>query len=159
MLRSGKTQWGKKQQKVFEELKQYLQQMTTLVSPTLGTSLLLYIAASQSAVSGVLVKEKQTEGGLKQIPDYFVSEALSGSKLLYSEMEKLTYAVIVAKRKLCQYFKAHKIIVPTSLPIKDVIPRTVIKSHVLVDFVADWTPSEEQDLAPIPLEIWEIECD
>jgi hypothetical protein len=27
---------------------------------------------------------------------YFVSEALSGSKLLYSELEKIAYAVVMA---------------------------------------------------------------
>ena len=33
-----------------------------------------------------------------------ISEALSGSKLLYSEMEKMAYAVVMAARKLRHYF-------------------------------------------------------
>jgi hypothetical protein len=39
-------QWGSAQQKAFEELKQYLIDLTTLTPPTLGAPLLLYVAAS-----------------------------------------------------------------------------------------------------------------
>jgi hypothetical protein len=35
---------------------------------------------------------------------YFASEALSGSKIFYSELEKIAYAVIMAARKLRHYF-------------------------------------------------------
>jgi hypothetical protein len=46
------------------------------------------------------VQEKEEEGKFKQIPAYFSSDALSGSKLFYSELEKIAYAVIMAARKL-----------------------------------------------------------
>jgi hypothetical protein len=39
-------QWGPFQQKVFEELKQYLIVLTTLTPPSPGAPLLLYVAAS-----------------------------------------------------------------------------------------------------------------
>jgi hypothetical protein len=48
-------QWGPAQQKDFEELKQYLIDLTTLTQPSSGTPLLLYVAASHSAVSATLV--------------------------------------------------------------------------------------------------------
>jgi hypothetical protein len=48
-------QWGPAQQKAFEELKQYLIDLTTLTPPSSGTPLLLYVAASHSAVSAALV--------------------------------------------------------------------------------------------------------
>jgi hypothetical protein len=48
-------QWGPAQQKAFEELKQYLIDLTTLTPPSLGASLFLYVAASHSAVSATLV--------------------------------------------------------------------------------------------------------
>jgi hypothetical protein len=51
-------QWGPTQQKAFEELKQYLIDLTTLTPPVLGAPLLLYVAASHSAVSVALVQEK-----------------------------------------------------------------------------------------------------
>jgi hypothetical protein len=60
ILKSSKVfQWGPAQQEAFEELKQYLIDLTTLTPPSLGTSLLLYVAASHSAVSATLVQEKQ----------------------------------------------------------------------------------------------------
>jgi hypothetical protein len=48
-------QWGPAQQKAFEELKQYLIDLTTLTPPASGAPLLLYVAASHSAVSAALV--------------------------------------------------------------------------------------------------------
>jgi hypothetical protein len=44
-------QWGPAQQKAFEELKQYLIDLTILTSPSLGAPLLLYVAASHSTVT------------------------------------------------------------------------------------------------------------
>jgi hypothetical protein len=48
-------QWGPAQQKAFEELKQYLIDLTTLTPPSSRTPLLLYVAASHAAVSATLV--------------------------------------------------------------------------------------------------------
>jgi hypothetical protein len=71
------------------------------------------MSASNSAVSVVLVQEKEEEGKLKQIPVYFASEALSSSKIFYSELGKIAYAVIMAARKLRHYFEGHRIRVIT----------------------------------------------
>jgi hypothetical protein len=80
-------------------------------------------------------------------------------------MEKMAYAVVMAKRKLRHYFQSHNILVPTAFPLRDMfknkeskgrlgkwateleelvinfVSRSAIKSQVLADFVADWTPS------------------
>jgi len=125
--------------------------------------LLLYVSASPSAVRAALVVERLVEGHLKQLPIYFVSEALSNSKLFYSELEKIAYAVVMASRKLRCYFEGHRTIVVTIQPIRDLFHnreasariskwavelsefyidfkrRTAIKSQVLVDFIAGWT--------------------
>jgi hypothetical protein len=66
-------QWGTVHQKAFEDLKQYLIQLTTLTPPSSGAPLLLYVAASQAAVTAALVQEKQDEQTKKQVPIYFVS--------------------------------------------------------------------------------------
>jgi hypothetical protein len=115
-------------------------------------------------------------------PVYFVSEALSGSKLLYSKLEKIAYAVVMATRKLRHYFKAHKLKVLTDQPLNDLFmnkegsfriakwaielsehtidfgKKSIIKSQVLADFVADWTSpcnnARDEDLVPV----WEIKC-
>jgi hypothetical protein len=74
--------------------------MTKLCPPEPKSPLLLYLSASNLAVSAVLVQENEEERKLKQTLVYFASEALSDSKLFYSELEKITYAVVMAARKL-----------------------------------------------------------
>jgi flagellar biosynthesis protein FlhB len=157
-------QWVSAQQKAFEELKQYLIDLTTLTPPALGAPLLLYVAASHSVVSVTFVQEK-LQGQLKrQAPVYFVSEVLSLSKKNYTELEKVLYVVLMASRKLRHYFQAYHIIVPSSQPLKDImrnreatgrigkwaaelnefsidyVHRSSIQSQALADFIADWTP-------------------
>ena len=70
-------------------------ELPSLTSPEQGAHLLLYIAASNSAVSAVLVQENKV-----QRPVYYVSEALQGAKIRYTELEKLAYALVMASRKL-----------------------------------------------------------
>jgi hypothetical protein len=157
--------------------------MAILSPPSPSEPLLLYVAASKAAVSAALVGEVETEKGKLQCPVYFVSEALAGSKLLYSELEKIAYAVIMATRKLRHYFEAHKVTVLTDQPLNDLFinkeassriakwatelsehtidfgKRSAIKSQVLADFIVDWTsPSSvttDEELVPV----WEIRCD
>jgi hypothetical protein len=101
VLKSAKVfQWGPVQQKAFEDLKQYLIQLTTLTPPSLGAPLLLYVAASHAAVSATLVQERQDDQAKKQVPVYFISEVLSPSKRNYTELEKVLYVVLMASRKL-----------------------------------------------------------
>jgi len=76
----------------------------TLTTPILGVELLLDVSAIESAVSVVLVEEQENEHTKRQVPVYFVSEALSGSKIYYSEIEKIAYAVLTTVRKLKHYF-------------------------------------------------------
>jgi ribonuclease HI len=171
-------QWGPVQQKAFDELKQYLIDLTTLTPPTPGAPLLLYVAASHSAVSAALVQEKLEGQTKKQAPIYFVSEVLSLSKKNYTELEKVLYAVLMASRKLQHYFQAYHIIVPSSQPLKDImrnreatgrvgkwaaelnefyidyVHRSSIQSQALADFIADWTPGAQEEEASKDAEVW-----
>jgi ribonuclease HI len=176
-------QWSAEKQQAFEDLKKYLEEVAVMTKPSPKAELLLYIAATDTTVSAVLVEERMEVDTLKQFPIYYVSEALRGSKLFYSEMEKMTYAVLMAKRKLRHYFQSHNISVPTAFPLRDMfenkestrrmgkwatelaehvinfVSRSAIKSQVLADFVADWTPSVTKG-DPIVLEpVWEVQCD
>jgi ribonuclease HI len=134
------------------------------------------------AVSAVLVQENEEEGRLKQIPIYIASEALSGSKIFYSELEKIAYAVIMAGRKLRHYFEGHRIRVITNQPLNDLFAnreastriikwgaelseyvvdlerRSAIKSQVLADFVVDWTSHSQNFEENVP-EPWIVQCD
>jgi hypothetical protein len=120
VLRSAKNlQWSETQKQAFQELKDYLSNMTKLCPPEPRSPLLLYVFASNSAISVVLVQEKEEEGKLKQSPVYFASEAFFGSKIFYSELEKITYAVIMAARKLRHYFNGQRIRIMTNQPLSD----------------------------------------
>jgi hypothetical protein len=114
-------QWGLAQQKAFQELKQYLIYLTTLTPPSSGTPLLLYVAASHSAVSAALVQEKQDGQVKRQALVYFISEVISLSKKNYTELEKVLYVVLMASRKLWHYFQAYHRIVSSSQPLKDIM--------------------------------------
>jgi hypothetical protein len=57
--------------------KKYLLQPNTLISPTPGADLLLYVSAIETAVSAVLVQEQEINHSKYQVPVYYVSEALS----------------------------------------------------------------------------------
>jgi hypothetical protein len=176
-------QWGPTQQKAFKEPNQYLIELTTLTTPSSGTPLLLYVAASHAAVSAALVQEKQDGQAKKQVPVYFVSEVLSPSKKNYTELEKVLYAILMASRKLRHYFQMHHIIVPSSQPLKDImrnreatgrvgkwaldlnevtidyVHRSLIQSHVLADFIADWTLGAEDEERANDVEAWTVFCD
>jgi hypothetical protein len=112
------SQWGPEQQQDFDDLKKYLEEAAVMTKPSLKAELLLYIAATDTVVSAVLVEERKEADALKQFPIYYLFEALSGSKLFYSEMEKMAYAVVMAKRKLRHYFQSHNVSVPTAFPLR-----------------------------------------
>jgi hypothetical protein len=76
-------------------------------------------------VSGALVQEREIyKEGIKlsqQVLIYFVLETLASSKKYYVEMEKICYVIVMSARKLCHYFKAHKVQVLTNQPLNDII--------------------------------------
>jgi hypothetical protein len=90
-------------------LKQHLSDLATLTSPDPSLPLLLYIVASPCAVSAALVQEQDREGTSRQCPMYYVSEVLTDSKCNMTELEKNSYAVVMASRKLRHYFEAFKV--------------------------------------------------
>jgi ribonuclease HI len=174
--------WGPERAAAFESLKQHLSDLATLVSPDSSLPLLLYIAASPSAISAALVQEQDREGTTRQCPVYYVSEVLTTSKCNMTELEKISYIVVMASRKLCHYFKAFKVRVTSDIGLGELFrnpkastriakwaaelsgyhitcePRTAIKSHVLVDFIVDWTgPTQQQEESPE--KVWTIHCD
>ena len=123
------------------------------------------MAANSRAVSVAIVVERKEAG--KEYPVqrsvYYISEVLIESKQRYPHWQKLVYGVFLASRKLKHYILGHPITMVSSAPLGDIIqnreatgrvakwaielgphglkyvPRTGIKSQVLVDFINDWT--------------------
>jgi hypothetical protein len=107
-----------------------------------------------------------------QRPVYYISEVLHEAKTRYLEVNKLLYAVLIASRKLCHYFQAHKISVVSSFLLRvvlhnpnatgniakwaaelaefelDFVPHHAVKSQVLADFIVDWTPPASHPEGP-----------
>jgi len=103
---------------------------------------------------------------------YYVSEVLHEAKARYLEMHNLIYAILIASRKLRHYFLAHKVVVVTSYPLRAILhnsiatgniakwaaelaefqldfqPRHAVKSQILADFIAEWTPCPKQFCGP-----------
>jgi hypothetical protein len=193
LRKSGPFSWNEEAEQAFQELKQHLVSLTILIAPEPGEPLYLYMAAAAEAVSMVLVVERtaqedqvalegqEPEGsgpttGVQTVqrPVYYVSEVLHEAKSRYLETHKLLYVVLVASRKLCHYFQAHRFVVVTSFPLRAILhnsnatgniakwtvelvefqldfqPHHAVKSQVLADFIVEWTPPPSTPGGPDP---------
>ena len=95
-------------------MKHYLSNPPLLSPSKEGEDLFLYLAVSVTAVSAALIREEKRV----QLPVYYVSQAFQGAEARYPPIEKITFALIVASRKLHPYFQANPIIVMTDQPIR-----------------------------------------
>ena len=110
------------------------------------------------------------EEAKKQLSVYYVSQVFQGAESNYPRIEKIAFALIVASRKLRQYFQANPILITTNQPIKksmnrpevggrmvqwaielsqfdiEYLPRTAIKAQALADFIAEFTFPDEDNL-------------
>ncbi|XP_057962305.1 uncharacterized protein LOC131153872 [Malania oleifera] len=174
LQKKGGFEWGEEQAKAFELLKQYLRSPPLLTKAKNGEDLYLYIASTESAVSSVLVWEE----GKKHQPIYCTSKVLSGAEKNYCKAEKAAFSIVCVARKLRPYFQAHKVIVLTNLPMRQILqrpessgrttkwsielsefdiqyqPRPVVKAQVLADFTA-----ERFSDSSTKLDVWTLHVD
>ncbi|XP_075479421.1 uncharacterized protein LOC142520304 [Primulina tabacum] len=164
--------WDEKCEQAFQDLKIHLAGLPVLVKPEPGEKLYVYLSATEYAVSSVLIKEEGTD----QKPVYYVSHALRGPELRYSEVEKIALALFMTARKLRPYFLSHQVIVLTNSPLGRIMthsevsgrmikwtvelgeydieykPRVAIKAQALSDFLSEMIqPGEE--------EVWKVSVD
>jgi hypothetical protein len=176
--------WSAEAQEALDKLKATLTHAPVLTPPQDDEPLYLYVAATTQVVSAIIVVERAEEGHALPVQRavYYISEVLSETKARYPQVQKLLYAVVLARRKLRHYFEAHPIMVVSSFPLGEIIrnpdaagritkwsvelmgetlayaPRKAIKSQILADFVADWT--DTQLLPPqIQAECWTLYFD
>jgi len=159
-------EWTDECETTLKHLKYALSQPQVLSRPEDGETLYLYLGISSEAVSAILIRE--TPEGQK--PTYFTSKALLGPETRYQKIEKVALALVIAPRRLRQYFLAHTIVVRTNQPIKQILGRSdvagrmmkwslelsefnihyeswkALKAHVFADFIAEMTfPAEEKE--------------
>jgi hypothetical protein len=76
---SAKVEWGAEQQKAFNDLKSYLEQLPTLSSLEQGHALILYVSATHSSISSALVSEKEvTQNSEAAVPSVLCVEGPHG---------------------------------------------------------------------------------
>ena len=92
--------WMKVCEAAFQELKRYLSNPPLLSPSKEGEDLFLYIVVSLTAVNAALIREENK----LQLPVYYVSQAFQGAEAQYPHIKKITFALIVASRKLRPYF-------------------------------------------------------
>ena len=92
--------WTNECEAAFQDLKRYLSNPPFLSPSKEEENLYLYLAVSTTAVSAALIREEAK----KQLPVYYVSQAFQGAESNYPRIEKIAFALIVAPRKLRQYF-------------------------------------------------------
>jgi hypothetical protein len=122
LKKADKFVWDDEAQQAFEALKESLTTPPVMTPPIPKETLLLYISATTNVVSTVLVAERE-EGQAHPVqrPVYYVSEVLADAKTRYTQPHKLFYALLITSRKLRHYFQAHKIVVPSSFPLGEII--------------------------------------
>ena len=155
-------EWTEECALAFQQLKEYLSRPPIMSSPEADEVLFAYIAVAPYAVSLVLIR---MDNGVQR-PVYYVSNSLHEAEIRYLPLEKAILAVVQATRKLPHYFQ----VVLTQLPLRSILrsadyigriakwgtilgafdikymPRTIIKSQILADLVAEFAePSPEEE--------------
>nr|GEV62923.1 reverse transcriptase domain-containing protein [Tanacetum cinerariifolium] len=130
-------QWTPEAEEAFKEMKQSIAELPMLTTPKEKEELIIYMTAAKEAVSAVLMTERDG----KQMPIYFVSQALQGLKINYTPMEKL---ILALRFELGEHDIQYR-------------PRTSVKGQILVDFIVErpedgtpYTPMEDRDELPDP---------
>jgi hypothetical protein len=115
--------WTIEAEEALDNLKKALATALILVPTRPAEPLLLYVAATTQVVSAAVVVERPEEGHALPVqqPVYFISEVLSDTTVQYPQVQKLIYAVILARRKLQHYFLGHPITVVSSFPLGETI--------------------------------------
>ncbi|GJY95050.1 reverse transcriptase domain-containing protein [Tanacetum coccineum] len=87
-------QWNAKVETTFEQMKKLIAELPMLTAPKEKEELIIYLDAAKESISAVLMTKRDG----KQMPIYFVSRALQGSKINYTPIEKLILALVSASK-------------------------------------------------------------
>ncbi|XP_043811052.1 uncharacterized protein LOC122723320 [Manihot esculenta] len=133
-------EWTEDCREAFKELKSYLSLPHVLSSPMEGEELLIYLSASEQAISAVLVRVK----GRVQKPVFYISKVLKDAEIRYLNIEKIAYALLLAVRKFRVYLESHQGVVMTDQPLKKILHRPETSGAGKPAFEASGEETEEQ---------------
>ncbi|XP_024178700.1 uncharacterized protein LOC112184690 [Rosa chinensis] len=111
--------WTAEHEAAFLGLKSYLSEVPLLYKPVPGEMLYVYLAASSTAVSSVLIRKDSD----CEYPVYYAGKGYTGAESKYPDIEKVSLALLVSARKLRHYFQAHAITVFTNHPLRQVLQK------------------------------------
>ena len=119
--------WDDKYEQALGALKSYLGKPPLLSKPIKSKPLFLYLAVSEYAVLGALIKKEEKF----QWPVYYISKRLVDAETRYPEMEKVALALVITSRKLRPYFHSYTICVLTNYPLRQVFQKLDVLGHLL----------------------------
>nr|GEV30661.1 reverse transcriptase domain-containing protein [Tanacetum cinerariifolium] len=124
-------QWTSEAETAFKQMKTLLVKLPMLTAPKEKEELVIYLAAAKEAVSTVLMTKRDG----KQMPIYFVSHALQGSKINYTLMEKLILALMLSSLEVAgRLLKSRFELEGHDIHYR---PRTSVKGQFLADFIVE----------------------
>ncbi|XP_004296100.1 PREDICTED: uncharacterized protein LOC101308660 [Fragaria vesca subsp. vesca] len=119
--------WGPEQEEAFKQIKAYLTSATVLSKSIPGEMLYLYIAASRTAVSSVLIrKESNIEHAM-----FYAGNGFTPVESRYPDVEKLALTLIVTAKRLRHYFQAHSITLYTNYPLRQIMQKPDINGRLV----------------------------
>ena len=132
LRKSERFSWTPEAQEALDKLKASLTSAHILTPPVDGEPLYLYVAATTHVVSAAIVVERQEEGHALPVqrPVYYISEVLSETKTRYPQIQKLLYAVVLARRKLRHYFEAHPVTMVSSSPLGEIVHNREVTGRI-----------------------------
>ncbi|GJT84967.1 reverse transcriptase domain-containing protein [Tanacetum coccineum] len=141
---------GKLASPAFKQLKQHFSELPLLVAPKLKEELIVYLSASNGAISAVLM----TERGTVQMPIYFVIRTLHGPELNYTPMEYLFNHWFLPLRGCGGRLQKWSVILGEhNITYR---PWTSVKGQIIADFLVE-KPNESPSDTPmveVPQELW-----
>ncbi|XP_062088967.1 uncharacterized protein LOC133795517 [Humulus lupulus] len=168
---SQRFEWSVECEEAFQKLKEHLAQAPVLAKPVDREPQYLFLVVTEHAISAALVREDKKT----QLPVYYVSKRMLGAESRYPVIEKLTFFLLMAFRKLRPYFQADAIKVMTNHPLRQVlqkpkssgrllkwvmelsqfdiafVPRVSIKRQALADFIVECSGITEGDDPAVPM--------
>ncbi|MBV8801981.1 MAG: reverse transcriptase-like protein, partial [Gammaproteobacteria bacterium] len=146
MKKNVKFEWGRECQNAFESIKKYLMNPPVLAAPKKGKPLILYIAALDHSLGGLLAQKNEDD---KEVATYYISRTLVGAEHNYSPIEKICLALIFAIKKLRHYLLAHKVqLISRVDPLKYLMTRPTLSgrlakwSLILLEFDIEYVPQK-----------------